>query len=142
MSAPYFCTKCARQHLRGKIYDEHMAYIKAGLPPVEEAKVKQIIMEIETPTKAEILAAVDAACQEAAIPEDIQVLPKLTKVVVDAAHPMGTVVSLRDGADNEVRPPQYPGPTVGSGETITPNSKHNLKRHREHWWQFWRPVKH
>lgn len=31
MSEPYYCTKCGREHLRGKIYEAHKAY--AGREP-------------------------------------------------------------------------------------------------------------
>ncbi|MEX2715461.1 MAG: hypothetical protein Q6370_004075 [Candidatus Sigynarchaeota archaeon] len=67
MSTAYFCTRCQRQHVRGKIHDEHQAFarpVAGGVDVAVEA----------TPTRAEIQAAIDRA----AIPGDV-----LPTVIVD-----------------------------------------------------------
>ena len=93
MSVPYFCTHCGHEHeplFRGKPskrYEEHATFARPEDTPkipigllstAQIAVVGRItdeqahVMEVETPTKEEILAAVDKACAEAAIPPEIQ----------------------------------------------------------------------
>lgn len=105
--SPYFCTRCGREHVRGAIYQQHQQYDRA------------------------LQAGIDAA----AIPADVQPLPKLTAVVghevVNTAEYNARMAFHKDSPcpDRVVESMQQPETgRIDHGQAVT----------KKHWWQFWR----